>query len=445
MPTRSKPHFPKLAKLIDRRYVPEDSGTGGKVLPGPGPMGKGNAAANAQAVGLVWWEDADFEKMEERFFTHRTDVPSPLEVLTAQEDLWVYEALLRVILNTNNTSSDPAKYVKPANHKMAAVKRIIAMQIGQDAVGSWQASEQSVIHLAGATQGTGTGTTAAVTPGAAQRSAGHGTGTGAAATSAAKSGTLAGRYVDDQGRPLTDPAQQPYAEFRMMPINVRVVIEQSQVPKLLAACANSNMPIEVRKFRLLTTEFPPFEPAEGTAASGTGGLKGAQHAAGPARVQGGGPGGHGKIENPSGEEEDCINPLEPAVPVEVQGIIYIYNLPERQNLGKGTAGGEVVPAGATPAVPAATPPGPAGKPAVPAPAAPVPATQPAKPAAPGPVATPPSPPAPAPAAPAVPPAGKPPAGGPVTPPKAVGRNDALRWDGATAASGIARGCKGGPA
>ena len=106
-----KLHFPDLAKMIDRRYLPEDSGAGGKVSPRGAPGGKGAAAA-AQAVGTVWWDDEDFQKMEDRFFTRRSDVPSTLEVLLAQEDLWVYEALLRVIGNTNQ---------KPANHKLAAV------------------------------------------------------------------------------------------------------------------------------------------------------------------------------------------------------------------------------------------------------------------------------------------------------------------------------------
>jgi hypothetical protein len=437
-------HFPTLTDMIDRRYLPEDSGTGIKRPLGPLPAGKGAAAA-AQAVGTVWWDDQDLGKTEERFTRWRT-IPSTLEVLLAQEDLWVYEALLRVIRNTNSTSADPANYVKPANHKMAAVKRIMAMQIGQDAVASWQASEESVVRLpAAAAAGGGSGASmappggpAAVRPGPQPGVTPHGpmaTSAGAARTSA-----LAGRYVDDQGKPLTDPAQQPYAEFRMMPINLRVVMEQNQIPKLLAECANSNMPIEVRKFRLLTAEFPPFEPEGGGTGTGAA-AAGGPHKGGHAPAGGGyhpptpagGVGAHGKTEIPTGEEEECINPMEPPVPVEVQGIIYIYNPPDRQNLGKGTAGGAVAPSGgpaAGPAIPVGPstvpPPGPAipgpKPPIAPAPGpAPVPGPGKPGPAAPvlrGPGVAPAPPPAavPAPAPPDAPPSGKPPTGGPAVPP-----------------------------
>jgi hypothetical protein len=431
-----KAHFPSLARVIDRRYLPGEGGTGSKVSPHGTPSGKGAAAAApaANAVGTVWWDDQDFQKMEERFFTRRSDVPSTLEVLLAQEDLWVYEALLRVIRNTNSTGADPATYVKPANHKMAAVKRIMAMQIGQDAVASWQASEDSVIRLpAAARAGGGSGAGMAPPSGPAALHAGHppamGAGGPRTAAGSARPGVLAGRYVDDQGKPLTDPAQQPYAEFRMMPINLRVVIEQSQIPKLLAECANSNMPIEVRKFRLLTTEFPAFEPEGGGAAAAgpaaAGGGHKLQGPAGfhpPAPAHGAGP--HAKTETSASEQEDeCINPVEPAVPVEVQGIIYIYNPPDRQNLGKGTAGGAVAPSSPAATGPATAPsPGPATpapKPAtVPAPG-PAPAPGPGKPGpaapvVPGPAVSP-APPAPAPPAPA--PAGKPPAGGPAVLPQ----------------------------
>ncbi|MGA2063704.1 MAG: hypothetical protein ABSG86_01985 [Thermoguttaceae bacterium] len=415
---RIKEHFPTLTAMIDRRYVPEDTGGGAKP---PGPRGTPEKAPAVQPVGTVWWEDADWKKTEERF-TRGTTTPSTIEVLLAQEDLWVYEALLRVIRNSNNSSADPANYVKPANHKMAPVKRIMAMQIGQDAVASWQASDQSVIRLpaAGAEGGAKGGPAAGgVPPGpSGPRSGTQRGGPMGTAAGSGRPGALAGRYVDDQGKPLTDPTQQPYAEFRMMPINLRVVIEQNQIPKLLAECANSNMPIEVRKVRLLEAEFPPFEPA---AEAGTTPGTGPAAAPGKHMLQGPGPGAfhpqqpgtgagpRGKTETLSGEEEDeAINPMEPPVLVEVQGIIYIYNPPVRENLGKGTAGGAVAtPTGpGVPPGPATVPPGPAApvpKPAVPAKPAPTP------PVGPGLGVSPPPP-----LGPATP---KPPAGGPAVPPR----------------------------
>ena len=61
-----------------------------------------------------------------------------------------------------------------------------------------------------------------------------------------KPSPLADRYVDDKGKPLSDETKQPYAEFKMMPINLRLVIHQKKITRLLGHSANSNMPIQVR-------------------------------------------------------------------------------------------------------------------------------------------------------------------------------------------------------
>ena len=58
---------------------------------------------------------------------------------------------------------------------------------------------------------------------------------------------------------MADPAQQPYGEFRMMPINLKVVIEQREIPRLLAECANSAMRIDVRGVRILVEKPAPVE------------------------------------------------------------------------------------------------------------------------------------------------------------------------------------------
>ena len=53
----------------------------------------------------------------------------------AQEDLWVYEALLRIIENTN----------KGTTYENAAIKRIDALEIGKQAARSWGQDEEPVI------------------------------------------------------------------------------------------------------------------------------------------------------------------------------------------------------------------------------------------------------------------------------------------------------------
>ena len=53
----------------------------------------------------------------------------------AQEDLWVYEALLRIIENTNQGYT---------SYYNAPVKEIDALQIGADASKAWLQSENSL-------------------------------------------------------------------------------------------------------------------------------------------------------------------------------------------------------------------------------------------------------------------------------------------------------------
>jgi hypothetical protein len=194
---------------------------------------------------------------------------------------------------------------------------------------------------------------------------------------------LTGRYVDDKGQPTDDPSKH-YDEFRMMPIDIRVVIEQEAIPKLLAECANSNMPIDVRMLRFTVQEPPPPLDVESGAT-----------AAAPGAAPAGGHGGGGPALRPGpaagaaatgGEaEEDGRDTNFPPVTLEVQGIIYIYNPPitaAKPAEGGGPVGVAPEPGPAKPpAAPGPAPkvPGPATPPAVPGPATP-PAGVPPKPA-----------------------------------------------------------------
>ena len=95
-----KNYFPKLQKMIDIRRIKEDPSEkdhGGKSgAAAPGAFTTGN---NVEPQGLVHWELADRKNFEDRFVWQ--DTPSTLAILLAQEDLWVCQALLRVISNCN--------------------------------------------------------------------------------------------------------------------------------------------------------------------------------------------------------------------------------------------------------------------------------------------------------------------------------------------------------
>ena len=379
-------HFPKLFGLIERRTEVESTDgvvAGGGHKPGPRiPMGLGNkdpGDETRKTVGIVDWDDAD-QKIKAFLDRFSGGTPTTLDIMTAQEDLWVYETLLKVIRNTNNFSADPKEYKKPPSHKEARIKQILAMDIGKDAVVSWTRCEKALFNLpaeAAAAVGNEKGGSPAQMPSLRGM-------TGSSQNSG--SSPLVGRYVDDKGRPLSDTSQQPYGEFRMMPINLKVVIEQRDIPRLLAECANSAMRIDVRGVRILV-ETPPAVDLTSTEAS-AGGVPPAGKETGPmptkavghevmshlAMSHGGM--GHGGMGTHSGGgtgdfvyDEESADPVYQPVPVEVQGIIYIYNPPRIQNPGAtaGENGGQAAappasgPTTAPPTSPAAT--GPATTPA----------------------------------------------------------------------------------
>ena len=101
--------------------------------------------------GIVDWSDAD-QKIKS-VLLQLPNNPNTLDVMMAQEDLWIYETLLKVIRNTNDVGSDPnhdaKNYKKPANHKVARIKQILAMDIGRDAVESWSKCESALFNRAG--------------------------------------------------------------------------------------------------------------------------------------------------------------------------------------------------------------------------------------------------------------------------------------------------------
>ena len=386
-------HFPELFKLIERRGVDDADDP----LHGPhgqpqtfGGMGAGALAKST--TGIVDWDNAKekIKTFEDRF---SGAVPTTLDIMMAQEELWVYETLLKVVRNTNNFG-DKDHYLPPTNHKTARIKQILAMDIGRDAVQSWTSCERSLFNSLGeAGGGKEPDTHGTARSGSVQASAGQVQRAGPGNTPASGSSSLAGRYVNDKGKPLTDPSQQPYGEFRMMPIDLKVVIEQKDIPRLLAECANSAMRIDVRAVRILvqqpgtvdlTAREAPAGHATGTAGVNTGQAVPSSREGAMARFGGSGGGPVGRDFGSGTEEfvynEESSDAVYQPVPVEVQGIIYIYNPPKVQNSGQtaGAGSSQALPAAAGPV---ATPPAAPGGPVPAAPRGPGPVAAPAAPAA----------------------------------------------------------------
>ncbi len=394
-----KAYFPTLLQKVNVRRPAAGSAAGARtggnspaerfggglqrrLMPGVG------VPADDTMIGVVDWDD--YDRIVGRFDWRAP--PSTLEIVMAQEELWVYEALLRVIVNTNKEATSQTN---------AAVKRIQALDIGAVAALGPPASAAAGAAPGGvAARGRGQGASGGGGGGAPSRGAG-GRGGGprgpeGETTLDQSSKGLDGRYVDANGSPLPYDANQPYAanhpyaEFKMMPIHMSLVMDERRLPDLLVECANSNMPIEVQRVRI--TRVPSSVSfGVGGAAVGEGRGGGPRGGSSLAARMRGGEGGLGRRETQDVSSYDA--------PVEINGVIYIYNPPDREKLGTGAASVEKpaeasAPSGAkapAPATPPAT--GPAASPAA------APATAPTAPpaAAPG-TSPPPAATSPAPAA-----------------------------------------------
>jgi hypothetical protein len=236
-----------------------------------GPLaGRGGAIS-----GIVEWDDGQCQNIEKRF--KWTTPPNPREVLLAQEELWVYKALLEVIKNTNADAK---------SRGLAAVRKIEILKIAREVFHDRSAIDPSL--MAGA---------APSAPGVPGAPAGE--------QNKPESILLADRYVDEEGKPLGAGEPSPYEEFRLMPYVMRVVIDQRKIPLFLAECAKSSLLIDIRQLNFKGAGSPPAAEI-GPAAGGLG--RGAQ---------------------PQRNTADKVV-ISTDVTLDVRGAVYIFNPPGRK-------------------------------------------------------------------------------------------------------------------
>jgi hypothetical protein len=171
-----------------------------------------------------------------------------------------------------------------------------------------------------------------------------------------------GRYVDAHGMPVGYNQPAPFAEFKIMPFEMRLVIDQRKISDLLSNCANSPLPVEVQQVSIVSTETPldnvggsdegrpgmPGMPGMQGGMNrpmmnrgmmdGEGGMPGGGRGmpTRPTRTPMGGEGGDGPTDLGSALE---LRPFD--LHVEVRGVIYIFNYPDRSKVGKAEPAPEV--------------------------------------------------------------------------------------------------------
>jgi hypothetical protein len=221
-----KYEVPKLFDVISIREDPKAATAAavksglGQTAPGSAPPdAKAEAAAPADEAtpnGTVVWLQADRDKI---LNTYRwSQVPRTQQVRFAQEDYWVYQALLNIIKNTNGNVTDP---------RNVAIKKIEALDIAQ----AVPPPNRFAFPLP---EGCVAGGEVAQTPPAKTGREGP-----------TDEELANGRYVSADGTAL--PAPDATAQYKLMPIRMRFIMDQRRLPDLLVACANSPLPVEVQQ------------------------------------------------------------------------------------------------------------------------------------------------------------------------------------------------------
>jgi hypothetical protein len=259
---------------------------------------------------LCFWKVDDQDRAFKRLAIRGT--PSTWDVLYKQEDLWVYQALLTVISHTNTAAG--ATTVDD-NHR-AAVQSIDEMKIAKDVSSTNQSRGFKQFEgQASAPRGAASGDL-----GEKPFVADQGDRAGDSSRGSGKLGDednyllpIDGRYVDADGRPIRGTALVSLRddEIKRLPIYMKLEVHQDHLDRLLIECANSPLTVDVQQLSfaapIVTT---PVAEREVVAAE-------------PDRA-----GEEGK----DGKKMPGPQPSSVYVTVEIHGIVYIFNPPDRKKL-----------------------------------------------------------------------------------------------------------------
>jgi len=337
-------HFPSLWDIVDVRrevLLDQDRNVVHTIFDfgNPNPWGSFQGGVDAglykrEVVGKVVWSAPEVLALGRDWMS----TPGTRQVRLAQEDLWVYEALLRIVRNTNEGAT---------SYHNAAIKRIDAMHIGQAGSAAFASTQFSPYGSYGGYGGYGGGDDDDDYGDDDDDDDYGGGGGGYYATTGMTSddALLQGRYVDQNGQPL--PANSnPFAEFKMMAVRLILLMDQRKIPDLLANCANSSMPVEVRRVTIRPGQGPALDLGSMIAAA--------------APVYS----GDDDDDDDYGDDDDDddygsyssrgagtttqmvaggVLPDSIDLPVEIRGVIFIFNLPDRDKLGTGEQPDEATP------------------------------------------------------------------------------------------------------
>jgi hypothetical protein len=342
-------HFPELPKIVGALEVP-DSGQGGGGMPGMGGGGafnvqsflegmRGNNSRGGEGDPGLQFEEPDFlvvwadQQMIRDELAPRS-TPTPKRIWKTQEDLWVLEALLTIIANTNKAAGSD-------RFSNAAVRVIESLEVGRTAAQASRGRGRiDMVEMAapGMMEG-GEGMTMEGGRGGGMEGGGYGEyggggrgmgmegeyggemggrGMGMGTDGAAADADLFNnRYVGADGAPIPDPGDGSLTafgtEFKRLPVRMQLWMDQRWLPQLISECANAPLQVEVQEVRI--------NPADGGASGGGYGGGG----------YGGGGRGGDSYASAGAMGVEMMPESEPMMKtVVLQGTVYIFNPPSAE-------------------------------------------------------------------------------------------------------------------
>jgi len=284
VPPQEKRLLDKFFNFFSANYIPQLFSPKVINLVRPVPVVEGQEPRNE---GVIIWDEAQRTAIQQRYNWEK--VPTSKAIRVAQEDYWIYRSVLQTINSANAGVQE--------THE-AAVKRILALEIAQEALASVSEAKAEMPNVTGDMIVSET-TEAPKIPKADSTDEELDANRYASAVVAASSEEGGGEGGGGGGS----------AQYKLVPVRMELLVRESKVPDLLAACANAKLPIEVRRCTL--QQAVVAKAAAGAApAAAPGGAAAAAPAAGAA----------------AGVADDGD------VVIDIYGVIYLYNPPSKTAL-----------------------------------------------------------------------------------------------------------------
>ena len=276
---------------------------------------------------VVKWSTSSQESVLKDLFPWRgaKDYPSELDVYYSQENLWIVQQLLKIVAEVNGDASQSFE---------AKIREIKRLSIGKSVTfNQGNISDPGSRASFGYGGDMGYGMEDDMMGMGGDVEMGYGVGGLGLEVETVDPGD--GRYVNTAFEPIdaaslrgafssNDPNQVAIAVAKRVPVMLQLQMDQQSVPKLLAACGNAPLMVDVSQVRIM--------PKGGSGSTGGMGGMGMDMGMGmdDEMMMGGGMGSMGAPSAPGmAQEEEFPTDMD----VEIYGLIYFWNPPNTESLG----------------------------------------------------------------------------------------------------------------